>query len=467
MFIVIVSQFARALRGPDPDPPKPGARHYLCGMRILGIGDTLDLGAMYLQLLAHGHQVRAYIGDPDAAGIMAGMVEIVPDWESQLGWVEAAGREGFIVFETAHHGAVQDALRARGFQVIGGSAYGDRLEADRGFGQQVMRACGMRTAETHAFDSFQAALEHLHAHPARYVYKPSGGGFASGRTFVGELSDGRDMRAYLQLQQRRWPSGAPEQLVLMERLTGVEVGVGAYFDGTRFLQPACLDWEHKRLFPGDLGEMTCEMGTLVTFRHGERLFAETLGRMVGPLRAGGYRGYININTIVDEAGVHPLELTSRFGYPGFAILQALQESGWDELFQRMSAAPGPAREQPFATRDGFALGVVLTVPPFPYTAGYDALSKGLPIVFDPGMTERDRAHLHLGEVATESGHLVTAGTMGYVMVVTGCGSTAEDAIDDAYRRVRMVHVPNGRYRNDIGQRFLTEDRERLRRLGWL
>jgi len=56
--------------------------------------------------------------------------------------------------------------------------------------------------------------------------------------------------------------------------------------------------------------------------------------------------------------------------------------------------------------------------------------------------------------------------MGYVMVVTGCGPTAEEAIDDAYGRLRKVHVPNGRYRNDIGQRFLTEDRERLRRLGW-
>jgi phosphoribosylamine--glycine ligase len=433
-------------------------------VRLLGIGESLDLGSMYLELLRLGHEVRVFVGDAASRGTFAGMVRTTDDWSAELDWVRAAGRDGFVVFETASRGALQDQLRADGFQVIGGSAFGDRLESDRVFGQELMRAVDMRVAPTHAFDDFAAAIAFVRANPRRYVYKPSGSDFASGRTFVGELPDGTDMIAVLDLQRRRWPADVPVRLVLMHRLDGVEVGVGGYFDGQRFLQPACLDWEHKRFFPGDLGELTGEMGTLVSYRRSGRLFRETLRRLEEPLRTGGYRGYINVNTIVDDDGVHPLELTCRFGYPGFAILQPLQLCGWEELFRRMVDGRGDSE---FATADGFAVGVVLTVPPFPYAAGYERLSKGLPVILDPDLTQDDRRHLHLGEVALDGDQLVTSGVIGYVMVVTGCGPTASTARSSAYQRLEKVCVPNARYRRDIGERFIATDEARLDRWGWL
>jgi phosphoribosylamine--glycine ligase len=433
-------------------------------MNILGIGDTLDLGSMYLQLLERGHGVRVFVGDAAAADTLEGMVPTVDSWQDQLDWVRQAGAEGFIVFETAAHGALQETLRAEGFQVIGGSAFGDRLENDRAFGQDVMREVGMRVVDTDGFQSFEEASTFVRRHPRRYVYKPSGTGFASGRTYVGQMESGADMLAYLDLQSRRWPDGVPVDLVLMERLDGVEVGIGAYFNGSEFLRPACVDWEHKRFFPRDLGELTGEMGTVVSYRRGVALFNETLARMTGPLRAGGYCGYININTIVDDRGVHPLEFTCRFGYPGFAILQPLQLCGWDDLFKQL------VRRDPtldFPTRDGFAVGVVVTVPPFPYSSGYEQLSKGLPVLFTSEPTATDRAHFHFAEVARRDGHLVTSGTVGYLMVVTGCGATVALARADAYARVAMVCVPHSRHRHDIGERFIATDERRLQSMGWL
>lgn len=432
-------------------------------MRFLGVGDHVSLGDLYLRLQQDGHEVRVFAADAEQRDIMRGMVTHVSDWRAELPWVRAAGSDGIILFETAEQGAVQDELRAAGYQVVGNSAFGTRLEEDRLFGQRTLAECGLQTAAMHRFTSFEAGAEFVRREPGRYVLKMNGGGFASFRNYVGEMEDGTDVIAMLHVQRRRWPYDHAPDFVLMEHVRGVEVGVGAYFNGEAFLVPACLDWEHKRFFNGDMGELTGEMGTLVTYHGAERFMRATLGLLAPRLAGSGYVGYINLNTIVNERGVWPLELTTRFGYPGYAILSELQETGWAELFRAMVTRSGTR----FATRAGYAVGVVLTVPPFPYSADYGRLSRGAPIVCDGAMLPHERARLHYAEVALEGGQLVTSGSVGYVMVATGTGATVPEAQRAAYALARRVHVPNLRYRTDIGDRFVREDEATLRHLGWL
>ena len=426
-------------------------------MRFIGVGDYCDLGALYLRLIEEGHEVKVSIANPLCRGTLAGMVEQVADWRSELPWLRAAGNDGVLLFENVaeQRGKLQDELRAEGFHVIGGSACGDRLENDRAHAQRVLAEMGLPTAGVWEFEHRSAALDFLRAHPDRYVLKFNGPD-ASVYNYVGRLADGRDVAAIL----RTLSKVQDASFVLMEHLEGVEMGMGAYFDGEKFLLPACLDWEHKRFFTGDMGELTGEMGTVVTYDRSQRFFEKTLGRIEGLLRSEGHCGYVNLNTIVNERGIWPLEFTCRFGYPGFAILTPLQATPWGELFAGMI---GKSQSR-FETRSGFSVGIVLTIPPFPYERPYVEEPLGLPVMFDGELSAEDRRNLHYCEVGLDQGELVTSGIFGLVMVATGVGRSIELARQLANSLADRVLVPNVRYRRDIGERLLAGEWDRLEAL---
>src|SRR3954464_14132238 len=113
---------------------------------------------MYLRLQTAGHEVRVYAADSAAHDVMRGMLRFTDDWRQELDWVRAAGPDGVVLFETASNGDDQDALRKDGFNVVGGSGLGDRLENDREHGQSVLREVGMQTARSREFTDFDEAI---------------------------------------------------------------------------------------------------------------------------------------------------------------------------------------------------------------------------------------------------------------------------------------------------------------------
>jgi len=421
-------------------------------VRILGITETCDLGSLYLRLMAEGHEVRVTVSEPLAAGTMAGMVPRAQHWRDELAWVREADDDGVILFEAVGFGALQDELRRAGYNVIGGSAFGDRLENDRGYAQDLLASVGLPTAPTSEFADTESALADLRARPRRAVFKLSA---SAGESFAGQEADGSDIAALLEAR-----SAEPgERFVLMDFVDGIETGVGAYFDGRRFLLPACVDWEHKRFFADDMGELTGEMGTVAAYDGAARLFEACLEPLEPLLREAGHVGYVNLNTIINEAGVWPLEFTCRFGYPGFAVLEPLQALGWGELFRKIVQREGGS----FPVRSGFSACIVLTTPPFPWSRKELECPVGLPVVTGDIAPE----HLHWGEVGLANGRLVTAGLYGWTAVVTGVGDMIEDARRAAYERAGQVRCANMRYRLDIGDKLISGDLQRLRDWGWL
>lgn len=418
-------------------------------MRILGIGSRIDLGDIYLSLIREGHEVRVF-AEPDAArGAFGGLVHVVADWRAELGWV---GHDGIIMFEKVGQGATQDALRAEGYRVVGGSALGDRLEYDRAFGQAVLRDAGLAIASSVVFDDPGAASTWLAQHPGRFVLKHDNNAKA---TFVGDHPAGTDVAFMLRRAKGR--------VLLMERLDGVEVGVGAYFDGTAFLRPACIDFEHKRFFVGEMGEMTGEMGTLASYEGADAIFAASLERIAPRLAAGRHVGYVNVNFVANERGLWPLEFTCRFGNPGFAVLAELQRDGWGDLLERMAAGGAGT----FATRPGWSVAIVLTVPPFPEERPQAVAEEDAPVFFHDTPAGEEAGHYHYVDMRRDGGQLLARRRTGYAMIVTGSGATVEAAQRATMARARNVIAPDLRWRTDIGDRFLARDRSRLSALGWL
>ena len=388
-----------------------------------------------------------HASDPAFATLFAGLVERVESVPDGLDWV---GRDGVVLFEKVGQGARQDELRAQGYRVIGGSTLGDRLEYDRGFGQDALRQAGLRIAPAHRFETGEEAAAWLRANPGRTVLKHFNNARA---TFVGDHAAGLDVL----FQLGRAPAGP---VLLMPRLEGVEVGVGAYFDGTRFLEPACIDFEHKRFFPGEVGEMTGEMGTVVAYRGSGPIMRATLGRLA-PLFAGaGHVGYVNLNMIANADGLWPLEFTCRFGNPGYAILSPLQTAGWGDLFARMLQGGHDS----FPTAPAWCTGIVITIPPFPEERPGADPAQDPPVLFHAPIDAPE--HFHFSDMRAHEGQLYAGRGTGYAMVVTGTGETIEQSQAAALARARSVCIPDLRYRTDIGERVRLGELDRLRALGW-
>ncbi len=225
------------------------------------------------QLKKEGHEVKFYCHDLPEKDVGDGFIEKVEQWEPLKDWADV------IVMDDIGFGSKADQLRAEGKKVVGGSAYTDRLELDREFGQAELKAAGVNILPSWNFDDFDKAIALVKEKPDRYVIKPSGKAQSEKELlFAGQEEDGKDVLAVLEHYKTNW-SKKIKEFQIQKFAEGVEVAVGAFFNGKDFVYPINTNFEHKRLFPQEIGPSTGEMGcyddeTEVLTEEGWRLFRE-------------------------------------------------------------------------------------------------------------------------------------------------------------------------------------------------
>ena len=364
------------------------------------------------QVAKEGHEVRYCIEDEKERDIADGFVPKVRDWQREVDWADV------IVFDdTLGQGEKAQALRAKGNAVIGGTPYTDRLEDDRSFGQEELKKEGINIVIYRDFDKFDDAIAYVKANPERYVIKPSGtAANVKRRLFVRDEDDGQDVIRMLEAYKKSFPDEI-RQFQLQRRMTGVEVAVGAFFNGKEFIYPLNVNFEHKKLFPGNIGPSTGEMGTVMFWSGPNKLFNSTLKKMEAKLASESYVGYIDLNCIVNGNGIYPLEFTARFGYPTISIQQEGMTTPIGQFLADLAAGASPKLK----VKSGFQIGVRVVVSPFPFDddATFLSVSKHAAILFKKEIPEE----VHIEDVMQVNGQWYVTGTSGVVLVVCGLGHT--------------------------------------------
>ena len=413
-------------------------------------------GDLAWSLVKEGHEVKAYIKAKSDADVYTGFIEKVPAWESYIDWADV------IIFDDIEFGPQADKLRKRGKKVVGGSVYTDRLEIDREFGQDELKKYGINTLPNQNFSNYDEAVNFIKTNPGRYVFKPSGNTPSGGKglLFTGQEEDGRDLIELLEQNKTVWQKKAP-LFILQKFISGVEVAVGAFFNGHDFIYPINVNFEHKRVFPGDIGPFSGEMGTLMYWSPANALFRATLLKMLPALKESGYVGYIDINCIVNGKGIYPLEWTSRFGYPTIQIQQEGITMPAGEWLYRLASG----EDFELKTKRGFQLGVRIMVPSYLTKSDNDLINlyRDLAVLFKrPDNLEG----IHIEDVRNDNGTWRIAGVSGVLLVITGSGTTVDEARHIVYTRIKNIMVPNMFYRTDIGAKW-GRDSDRLHTWGYI
>lgn len=433
-------------------------------MKILFISHDLIGGNVAYLLKKEGHDVKLFIEEKEGRKNFDNLVSKTNNWRNELKWV---GKDGLIMFDDVGYGKIQDKLREEGYIVLGGSEIGEKLEIDREFGQKICEAYGIKTVPLRDFLDIRQAIDYVKSHPAAWVIKQNTHSFKD-LTYMGHFDDGKDVINVLENYEKNNILSS-KTITLQQRIDGVEVGVARYFNGTNWVGPIEVNIEHTKFFPGDLGPITSEMGTLAWYDTNEnnKLFKETLERLKPFLQQVNFRGDMSLNCVVNKDGAFPLEATARLGTPITHLQSELNISPWGEFLYAI--AKGEDYQLKF--KSGYGVVVMLAVPPFPYTYKLDKHSfSNTDVYFDNKLTDKDFKHIHFEEIALRaenSKQYYISDTRGYIMYVTGHGLSVEAARGKVYNLIKNIHIPKMFYRNDIGMNFIRRDCARLKKWGYL
>ena len=437
-------------------------------------GDTLDAA---MRVRDEGNQVRFYVhGEPDSRPeerkmdreVGDGMIDKVQTWQTPAyNWadvivIDAKGKRPS--FDT---GKIADQLRKSGKMVVGAGSVGERLEIDRHFGQDVLKKAGVQIIPTVSFKDFKSAIEHVKKNPKRWVVKPNAD-VDSELTYVSKFDDGSDLIDELEHFPDLWPKGVPINFELQQFIKGIEIDAGGYFAKDDWLRPLWIQREYKRVACGDeynkdgMGFGTGEMGSTHFWSPEEypKMFTETLEKVRPWLAKQGIHAWLDINAIINEDGVFPLEWTARFGIPETHVNIEAQKEDFGSILLKIASGNGKTFD---AHMNQWAVVIQMVGEGFPFA---DMVVKYMRDKQIPEIPKDQMDHAHYEWVRKSAkGDLVNAARVGIPFCMTARDKTLEGARKKVYKLMGDKASGVYFYRPDIGTTCLEKMAE-LKSLGY-
>ena len=344
-------------------------------------------------------------------------------------------------------GGIVDVFEARGLRVFGPRKNAAILEGSKAFSKDLMKKYNIPTAAYETFTDKEKAIDYLKSQAAfPIVLKASGLALGKGVLICETLEEALEGTEEIMGVKKFGSAG--DEMVIEEFMTGREVSVLSFVDGTHIKEMASAQ-DHKRAGDGDTGLNTGGMGNFspspfyteeVQQFCREKIFQPTVDAMKAEGRE--FKGVIFFGLMLTENGPKVLEYNCRFGDPEAQVVLPRMENDIVDVFE--ACIDGTLDQIDLKFSDEACVCVVLA-------------SDGYPVAYEKGKEIRglenfagkdDYFCFHAG-TAVKDGRIVTNG--GRVLGITALGKDLKEARAKAYEAVEWVDFDNKYCRHDIAK----------------
>lgn len=406
-----------------------------------------------------GHDVRHYLAPGKRPNIGRGLTHRVSDWRQHMKWADL-----ILCTASAKYGWELEDYYDEGYPIFGANQDCAKLELDRVVGMELLEQHGVDVVPYQRFDRYADAIDHVRKTCGNFVCKPIGDADRA----LSYVSKGPDDMVS-QLNRALKKGEAKQPFILQERISGIEMAVAGWFGKNGWVGPWEENFEHKKLFNGELGMNTGEMGTAMKYTDESPLADYLLKPLTNVLHALKFCGNVDVSVMIDENGQPwPLEFTMRLGWPAFYLNSHLHKGDPCQWMRDLLDGKDSLK-----VSYDHCIGVCVVGPTFPHCHVTHDETDGIPIY---GVHQGNIKNIHLVEVMAgkeevyeddtwqELELFLSAGE--WLLTVCGTGSSIVAAKKEAYKTIGDLKIPNSAaWRTDIGDRLEKQLKE-LKKLGY-